>query len=369
MLRTQNFFTENTHTNKYSNFFILVCNVPGIEYTNNHQKKIIANLQESWKIKNNDPNLERMHIIFLHPNDPSKAYGEKFRVLNRVDTHSKIYIIGHCHPGSDHISSDPYLDKNKNKAKFAYSYVDIAGILLANIQNPNVIFVRSQEEESLNKINRPARKLRICIPSCNSSVDGIDESGNIKHSFAKKLFEFITSKTMYLINCDLTGSNGYLYPVASEPHISSIIKLFIQTEAEPGFHKRYFWISGNYATVFPRHKPGNNYKTTFVLAPNLSIDNFDHGVVSFLTLSVRENNDLYQLQTRFEKLLSRCMHILDDNSYRSIQQKITPMYQRLLSGKIYSEKHIQGCEQAIDFLLNKSQNDLEKNFQPNYIRS
>lgn len=315
---------EMSEGNKYSQFFILVCNIPDENYLTPSQKSIITGLTIKWKRTQSDPHGENIYIIYLDPND--EVDDPKYHPLAKCDNYSKIYIIGHCHPGSAYIYSDPVYSKHeneqtlllthknsKNKESRAFKFDKIGQILAVNIKNKDVILKRDEVTESFNSM---ARRLRICIPSCFSGVDKIEKEDNnenqmVKKSFAYRLFDYLTNDMIkQLVKCDVVGSTGYVVPLPTQSNIFNIstfvnlMKVIFNYEIQAtDFHKRHCLVDNNkLSTIFPRHKPQNmDYKLSFVIPLDTNIKDIKLGNIKGLILSNEAGNLWLSTQMQADK--------------------------------------------------------------------
>jgi len=312
---------------KYSQFVILVCNVPSEAERLEEHKRITDGLTARWKEKHGDPNGERIHIIYLdaRDNDPDLA---KFDPLKNVDNESLIYIVGHCSPGSNYISSDPVYEtgeidpetKQPKKSKERFSYEEISLILLQNIKSEEVVFPYSKVISGKAHLDSLNQRLKICIPSCYSAVDSVDENGKVTSaSFSEKLLKAITVDSVSsVIKCNLIGAKGFLVPAATESGVLNSIRLLLHTTLPTGwvdapalgFHKRYWRVdkSGPFSTLVPEHKPDTEYKVMYFL----SNSNTPSNPINISTLTVSETKKRLEAEVHTEKILSECEKISSD---------------------------------------------------------
>jgi predicted O-methyltransferase YrrM len=100
---------------EYSRFVVLVLSRPDDQNLSKPERDIMAGLQNKWAQNHDDPNLERMDIIFVDHNDIDTPHDlEKYKPLTQLDRKSLIYVIGHSNPG-EHLQSnkDAYEDGPK----------------------------------------------------------------------------------------------------------------------------------------------------------------------------------------------------------------------------------------------------------------
>ena len=87
---------KNKIHQQYSSLVVLVCNVSSEIRLTNTYKALISALKNEWAEKQNDPECNRMDIIYLHGIEDRDGinvkYPQKFEPLTRVDNKSKIII-------------------------------------------------------------------------------------------------------------------------------------------------------------------------------------------------------------------------------------------------------------------------------------
>lgn len=285
---------QKDHT-EYSQFIILVCNIPDEEYASTQEKAIINGIKHKWKRDQNDPEGERIHIIYMHPDDPSDS--EKFKPLKLADNLSKIYITGHCKAGADVIQSDagiynenyPGYDAENEQVGFGSRH--ITNILAENLSKQTM-----ENPQSLN------RRLRICVPSCHSGVNQRKDNGEVEKAFSYKLAEKLFENG---VKCDVVGYRGYVVPVPSEPDIYDFVNFMQEKEiSQPGFHKRHFLVEGHKLfTSIPSHQPNVNYKQEYIISPKTTEEDIQNNEVKIAILPANKANERLKLQTEAQGAL------------------------------------------------------------------
>lgn len=279
-------FNRSKDHNDYSRLVVLVCNKPDGDNLNNHEQKIIDGLKFRWRHEQDDQNMERIHIIFIDRDDCPTD--KKFSPLRKLNNLSKIYIVGHCSPGSDVIKSEPIYRHPcypyGELSAHGFSYHFFALILKSNITHQRII---SNRTEAYDLIKRKDRKLKICVTACNSAVSAkIDDK--LEQSFTEKLFNILYNQSGDIINCDIVGVNGLVAPIGAKQGMINAMKFIADKSTEIGFNKRYTQTLQNGSMNIFSHQPNNEYKITRIVEPTTTIDDVSDGKIRSKCLYVAE---------------------------------------------------------------------------------
>lgn len=356
----------------FEHFVILVCNVASEERTTIAQKKIIKGLTQKWKEEANDPHAERLHIIFLSPNDT--FVDEKFAPLKKLNHKGRIYIVGHCEPGSNAIQSDNvYLLRDaktneviKRHQRHAYTAEFLGKILIynLNIEDRDLLIkrdydLRHPENYLLHNMNR---RLRICVPSCYSGTDKMDKSGEfVSYSFCHQLLNYLMNEQPYILKCDVVGALGLVAPIPTEPYFWDFAKFVITRNNEEienasesrSFHQRQWLVTGDkFATLIPRgSKP--EYEPVFTYPSYISADDLMEGQIRVVKLPPLEGKEFLERQIIAQKLLNLCEQVIAGGiTYGSLTKEATLVRDKIITGNL--------PPQSLAILLDKFELDQQR---------
>jgi hypothetical protein len=350
---------ERRPKNKYSSQFILVCNIPEEKLANPSARKIIHGIRTKWSQQNDDPECKRLHIIYLADGDTPE--NPKFAVLNNADRMSRVYIVGHCAPGSEYIYSDNiYIDKkDKNKTiRCKFSFVDLARILLLNISNPEI---RVDRDEGFHLLMAKSRKLKICLMGCDTALDVKTITGTIiSKSFSSLFIEALHNTFNMLFVCDVVGVSGYMLPIAAKPDFFNYLKYVLDLDYEPGFHKRYMHLpyhKGNInLSVFNfeiAHKPVDEYKIVFVPSPRTTATDVIEQDIKYIELDRKEAKYRDIEQENGEIVLGMVNHILNNKRLYALHKDASLILHGIVTGRISNEQLIQSFDVLMEKLNNQ----------------
>lgn len=326
---------DATNKTDYDKFVILVCNVSNEHHLTQKERVILEAMISQWKKNHNDPNGDKINIIYM--NETDKSSNAKFAPLQSITQKSRIYVIGHCKPGSDNICSDP---TGKEKKVTAFSYQKIGDTLLDNIVNPDIIRDVDEhlttEDASFFYPNTAARRLRICVPACFSAASAkgdADFNDSFCHKLAKYLFnhrkENVTNQPAVsrILICDVVGNTSYVIPIplhanASIFEIASYLSTDKTNPTSSGFHKRHY---ENVTDIFSKtHQPEINYKVTFALPKDVTIDKMKQIDTTIVVYGTAASKSRLQKQIDTQLLLDQCNEIIfNDHSSKQYDEEIT----------------------------------------------
>jgi len=301
----------------YSQLYVLVCNIPDERYANAAEKNILAGMKAKWAAANDDPQCERLHIIYLQEGD--QPHHPKFAVLNNVDRMAKIYIVGHCAPGANSIySDDVYARHGRKNEKYAkFSFVDLVRILMLNIDNQEIVV--PDKQLAYQPLMSKSRKLKIHLLACNTATDDKTILGNVKKtSFASKFAYWAHNAFNATLVCDIIAVDGFLIPVGTKPDLINALQYILGSNAfEPGFHRRYMqtpYSRGNFSFNFfnylPEHKPDFRYKVLFAPSPHTSALQVVQQDIQHIKLDIHDADNRAIEQNNGERTLQLIQHIL-----------------------------------------------------------
>lgn len=338
----------------FEHFVVLVCNVSSEEKTTISQKKIIKGLTQKWKDEANDPDAERLHIIYLSPGDTFAS--EKFTPLKNLNHRSRIYIVGHCQPGSNAIQSDNVYSLTDVKTKevikryqrHSYTAEFLGKILIYNLnkEDRNLLIrrdhdLRYPENYLLHNMNR---RLRICVPSCYSGTDKMDKDGSlVSSSFCHQLLNYLMNEEPYLVKCDVVGALGIVAPIPTEPYFWDFAKFVItrdepekETEKGASFHQRQWLVAGDrFATLIPRgSKP--EYEPVFTYPSYVNASDLMDSRINVVKLPPLEGKEFLERQVIAQKLLNLCEQVIAEGRqvYGSLTDQAYLLRDKILTGKL-----------------------------------
>lgn len=341
---------DHTH---YANLIIFVCNYPDERYLKPKDAKIIQALKDKWSITQDDRNCERVHIIYLSKSD--LPGDDKFAPLKQVCRYSKIYVVGHSRAGADEIASDMFVARDSSLYRDKFSYADIGGLLLKSIEDPEIVIDRQSIEniDSIHPITATNRKLKISFKACETAVDTQSITGKIiEKSFAEKFASFVYNEFSHILVCDITGTNSIMAPIATTPDIDNVIRFILDKDTDAGFHVRYLRLPYQHGQFnFDisswgfSHKPGRDYKLTFVPRDQTTYEDALTGNISFSRLDVPQANLRSQIQQQGENALLITNNILANEHLAPLHNFSAVLKFGLLSGtynKSKIRKHADG---------------------------
>lgn len=332
---------------RHSTCVVLIFNIPDESWVGDTERSIAEGLREKWKREENDPQAERLTLLYCNPDDLYAVEGNqvpnKFEALSRVDNRSLICIIGHCYEGSEYIYSDPIYESYDEgvvsesvKVSKQISYRDIGRLLLTNITNKDILFNLGDEKVTVENIypNSLNQRLRICVPSCYSGSDEISADGEVlSASFASHLFMYLVGDNgaACVLKCNVIGAKALVIPIATEPYFLDTAKFLITAglrrlekklgfdekistgpevdtkqllSEKRGFHVRYGLIDNNVLmSIFPRYRPDDiDFEVMFCITENKQ----SKGKLLEETLSTSELNNRLEQEMLCERQLVLC---------------------------------------------------------------
>lgn len=341
---------DRTH---YTNLIIFVCNISDEKYLNPKEAKIVRALKDKWRITQDDPSCERVHIIYLSKSDlPGSA---KFAPLKQVCRYSKIYVVGHSKAGADEISSDMFLAKDKSVYRDKFSYADIGILLLKAIEDSEVVIDRQTIKNvgDIHPIVSTNRKLKISFKACETAVADQSITGKIiEKSFVEKFASFVYNEFSHILVCDITGTNSIMAPIATTPEMDNVLKFIFDKDTDTGFHVRYLRLPyqhGQFNLDISSwgfsHKPGRDYKVMYVPRDGTTLDDVLAGNICFIRLDVPQANLRSQIQQQGENALLLTKYILANEYLAPLHNFSAILRFGLLSGsynKNKIRKHTEG---------------------------
>lgn len=244
--------------------FIIVCNFSSEKNAAPLEKAILRGFTNKWIKKHNDPQAQRLHIIYWDPEDTTDS--ERFSVLAKANPYSEIIIVGHSQPGAGEIRSNPIPVYKPEKDKYEHiakklSFFELGSILFYNIKDKRIV----RERHLMPENNPQHNKLKIYVSSCNSAVSG--KNADAPDSFCDQLFSFLMDGSV-IMDCDIVGTNGITLPIPIKPNWN-ILEFWHLLRGNfhalgEGFHERFLLVNEHkLPTVFPRYKT-QYARTTFV---------------------------------------------------------------------------------------------------------
>lgn len=229
----------NSTKRTYDRCVFLVFNCKSEAKLSSLEMVLIEGVKNKWKKNHNDPNGERIEFIYVHPNDfdpyiANDKYeiarrNHKYAALARLTSHSHLYLIGH-HEINDNrleVSDDGYNGKTSEKYEY-YDIDEIADLLLKYIKHPSV----RKHRELLQAAPTDAikeQRIMISIAMCNTAV-GLLVNGERKteNSFSYQMASRLFNRhPLFLLDCVVSGSTGWLFPTPGEPSFAKLLKLLI----------------------------------------------------------------------------------------------------------------------------------------------
>lgn len=234
IMRTQQ--DEKIH---YSQCVILVFNQDDKNKLSSDEKLLLKAMQDKWRLTQNDPNGERIHIIYIGQSDldrkQNKNFSEnpKFAPMKNIDPYSHVYILGH-----HYIENNEYQisDSQDGDKRVDFPMSNVAKLFLDCIEHTDVCLDRSNLHLINNSIEN--QKMKISLVLCDSATGYLEQEENdegevenirdyLDSMASNFLKELLNSNPTQYLDCIVTGVIGYVYPtIDTRSSNTSLHKLY-----------------------------------------------------------------------------------------------------------------------------------------------